>query len=73
MGVPYAYPQFKARASKEMSLEEQINECFERSLNGKALPAWQPGDGGGDSSIYVMAFSQTWFLLQTCRGWDFHS
>jgi len=36
--VIYAYPQYKARAGKKISLEERINECFERSLNGKALP-----------------------------------
>ncbi|MDH5429212.1 MAG: c-type cytochrome [Nitrospirota bacterium] len=38
VGVIYAYPQYKARAGKEISLVDRINECFERSLNGKALP-----------------------------------
>ncbi|MDH5699058.1 MAG: c-type cytochrome [Nitrospirota bacterium] len=42
VGVPYAYPQYKARVGKEISLEERINECFERSLNGKALPPHSP-------------------------------
>jgi thiosulfate dehydrogenase len=42
VGVPNAYPQYKARAGKEVSLEDRINECFERSLNGKALPAGSP-------------------------------
>lgn len=41
-GVPYAYPQYRARAGKEISLEERVNECFERSLNGKALPSHSP-------------------------------
>ena len=42
VGVPNAYPQYKARVGKEISLEERINECFERSLNGKALPPHSP-------------------------------
>lgn len=42
VGVPNAYPQYRARAGKEISLEERINECFERSLNGKALPIPSP-------------------------------
>lgn len=42
VGVPYAYPQYKARVGREISLEERINECFERSLNGKALPPKSP-------------------------------
>lgn len=42
VGVLYAYPQYKARFGREISLEERINECFERSLNGKALPPQSP-------------------------------
>jgi thiosulfate dehydrogenase len=38
VGVIYAYPQYKARAGKDISLEDRINECFHRSLNGNALP-----------------------------------
>jgi len=42
VGVIYAYPRYKARVAREISLEERINECFERSLNGKALPPQSP-------------------------------
>ncbi|MCA9420700.1 MAG: c-type cytochrome [Nitrospira sp.] len=42
VGVLYAYPQYKARVGKEISLGDRINECFERSLNGKALPPHSP-------------------------------
>ncbi|MDH5563297.1 MAG: c-type cytochrome [Nitrospirota bacterium] len=38
VGVIYAYPRYKARVAREISLEERINECFERSMNGKPLP-----------------------------------
>lgn len=42
IGVPYAYPRYRARAGKQISLEERINDCFERSLNGHALPEDSP-------------------------------
>ena len=37
MGVSQAYPQYRAREDKVQGLEERINGCFERSLNGKAM------------------------------------
>ena len=37
MGVSQAYPQYRGREDKVQGLEERINGCFERSLNGKAL------------------------------------
>lgn len=38
IGVTEAYPQYRGREDKEVSLEERINGCFERSLNGSELP-----------------------------------
>lgn len=39
MGVSQAYPQYRGREDKVQGLEERINGCFERSMNGKALAA----------------------------------
>lgn len=38
VGVSKTYPQYNSRAGKVISLEERINGCFLRSLNGKPLP-----------------------------------
>ncbi len=38
MGVSQAYPQYRGREDQVQGLEPRINGCFERSLNGKALP-----------------------------------
>jgi len=38
VGVSHVYPRFSKRAGKEISLAKRINNCFERSLNGKPLP-----------------------------------
>jgi thiosulfate dehydrogenase len=39
MGVSQAYPQYRGREDQVQGLEKRINGCFERSLNGKELPA----------------------------------
>ena len=36
-GVASTYPKMRARSGKIESVEKRINDCFERSLNGRAL------------------------------------
>jgi cytochrome c len=38
VGLSVLYPEYRVRVDRQMSLADRINECFERSLNGKALP-----------------------------------
>lgn len=38
VGISRLYPEYRARADRQMTLADRINECFERSMNGKALP-----------------------------------
>jgi thiosulfate dehydrogenase len=38
VGVSKTYPQYNPRAGREVTLEERINGCFKRSMNGKPLP-----------------------------------
>jgi thiosulfate dehydrogenase len=38
VGLSVQYPEYRARAGRQVTLAERINECVERSLNGKALP-----------------------------------
>jgi thiosulfate dehydrogenase len=38
VGLSATYPEHQSRAGRTVSLADRINECFERSLNGKALP-----------------------------------
>jgi uncharacterized protein len=42
VGIVERFPQYRARSGKEDTLEERVNDCFERSMNGKALPAGDP-------------------------------
>lgn len=38
VGVTAAYPRFSKRDNKNITLEDRLDNCFRRSLNGKALP-----------------------------------
>lgn len=39
IGLSVQYPEYRARVGRKITLAERINECFERSLNGKPLPS----------------------------------
>lgn len=38
VGITKTYPQYNPRAGKEVTIEDRINGCFKRSMNGKPLP-----------------------------------
>ncbi len=38
IGVVKRFPQFRGRENKMGTIEERINGCFERSMNGRVLP-----------------------------------
>jgi hypothetical protein len=39
VGIEHRFPQYRARSGKEDTLNDRINDCFERSLNGARLDA----------------------------------
>lgn len=42
IGVVAGFPQYRSRDGAVITLEQRINSCFERSLNGKPLPLDHP-------------------------------
>lgn len=38
VGVTVRYPQYRSRTGATSSIEDRINDCLERSMNGSALP-----------------------------------
>jgi len=38
VGLTGAFPEYRSRSGKIISLQERINDCFQRSMNGKPLP-----------------------------------
>jgi len=52
IGVYGSFPTYMAREDEVRTLEERINGCFERSMNGRALPV------GGKEMKALMAYIQ---------------
>ena len=38
VGIWGVFPEYRSRSAKVISLQDRINDCFERSLNGRPLP-----------------------------------
>jgi thiosulfate dehydrogenase len=38
VGISRLYPEYRARADRQVTLADRISECFERSMNGTAPP-----------------------------------
>lgn len=39
VGLPTLYPEYRARNARMNTLADRLNDCFERSVNGKPLPS----------------------------------
>ena len=61
VGLSVQYPEYSARLGRNVSLAERINECFERSLNGKALPP-------GSSKLQAVIAYIEWLSQNVPRG-----
>ncbi len=48
VGLTGVFPEYRTRAGKVATLEDRIDDCFERSMNGKPLPA-----GSSDKTAIV--------------------
>ena len=38
VGLAGVFPEYRSRSGKIIALQERINDCFQRSMNGKPLP-----------------------------------
>lgn len=56
VGIWGVFPEYRARNASVNSLQDRINDCFRRSMNGKALPL--------DSPEMVGVLSYMWWLSQ---------
>lgn len=61
VGVTNRYPAYWARTGTEVTVEDRVNDCFRRSLNGKPLPA-----GGADMRDIVAYL--TWLSSEMPKG-----
>jgi thiosulfate dehydrogenase len=55
VGLAGAFPEYRSRTGSVNSLQDRINDCFRRSMNGKALPANSPEMIGVVSYIWWLS------------------
>ena len=65
VGAYGRFPQYRARSGQVARLEERINDCFERSLNGRAIAT--EGDDMRDIMSYISWLSRG--SVSGKRGW----
>ena len=61
VGVYGRFPQYRARNNRVNVIEDRINDCFERSLNGRALPT------SGQDIRDIVAY-MAWLSLRVPAG-----
>lgn len=61
IGVSAFFPSYAPRAGKQITLEDRINGCFRRSMDGKPLPVASP-----DMQAMVAYFD--WMKMNTVPG-----
>jgi thiosulfate dehydrogenase len=66
VGVYGRFPQYRSRAGAVMRLEDRINDCLRRSLNGSALPV--DGNDMRDIVSYISWLSRGSVSGQRARG-----
>lgn len=61
VGIASVFPEFRPRNARMNTLEERVNDCFERSLNGRAL------EPTGEPMRAIIAY-MTWLSKDVPRG-----
>lgn len=61
VGITGVFPEYRARNAKVNQLPDRVNDCFERSLNGKALPP------DGEEMTAIVAY-MTWLSTGVPTG-----
>ena len=64
VGVWGVFPEYRSRNAKVNLLEDRVNDCFERSMNGKALAR------DGDQMRAILAY-MWWLSKDVVTGVDF--
>jgi thiosulfate dehydrogenase len=61
VGLAAVYPEYRASNAKVNTLTDRVNECFERNLNGRALPP-------DSSKLQAVVAYITWLSREVPRG-----
>ena len=66
VGLIAVYPEYRSRNAGMSTIEDRLDQCFERSLNGKALP---PGSREKEAIVAYIAWLSEGVPVESARQW----
>jgi len=66
VGLMSVYPEYRSRKGGVSTIEDRLDQCFERSLNGRALP---PGSREKEALVAYIAWLSEGVPVEEAREW----
>ena len=66
VGLMSVYPEYRSRNASVSTIEDRLDQCFERSLNGRALP---PGSREKEAIVAYIAWLSEGVPVESARAW----
>ena len=66
VGLISVYPEYRSRNARMNTIEDRLDQCFERSLNGRALP---PGSREKEAIVAYIAWLSEGVSIESARQW----
>ncbi len=66
VGLMSVYPEYRPRNASVSTIEDRLDQCFERSLNGRALP---PGSREKEAIVAYIAWLSEGVPVESARAW----
>lgn len=66
VGLMSVYPEYRSRNARINTIEDRLDQCFERSLNGRALP---PGSREKEAIVAYIAWLSEGVSLESAKQW----
>ncbi len=66
VGLISVYPEYRSRNARINTIEDRLDQCFERSLNGRALP---PGSREKEAIVAYIAWLSEGVSLESAKQW----
>lgn len=66
LGLASVYPEYRSRNARLNTIEDRLDQCFERSLNGKALP---PGSREKEALVAYITWLSEGVSVESAGQW----
>jgi len=66
LGLASVYPEYRSRNARLNTIEDRLDQCFERSLNGRALPT---GSREKEALVAYIAWLSEGVSLESAKQW----